>query len=263
MTEEVQAPSSVYDELLDSKILQTQDDVILERFRQRIKPYFIVTGFLFAFLLLEIFRWMTNAPPLPIVVGGLFIISMSFVLFQIKDCKDDLKFVRLGKHGEPDVIDVLNEIGNDSEQTIHKAVNINGREVDYILVDQAGVILIRVCNWRTPTNSAAIIEYDDDEMLLNGYRPDENPIANLKGLRKFIENQLYVGLGKPISIENIVVFPEWFVKTPVERVSTSVINPRELNAMLRKREGVLSDNDTCLLNYHVSKLVKNTNKALA
>lgn len=259
MVEEVHASSSsVYEDLLDSKAEQSQDEVILERFRQRIKPYFIVTGFLFAFLLLELFRWLTSAPPLPIVVGGLFIISMSFVLFQIKDFKDDLKFVRLGKHGEPNVLDVLNAKVEENEFTIHKAAVIDGHEVDYILVDSSGVMLIRVCDWRTPTNSAAIIEYNDDEMLLNGYRPDENPIATLKSLRKWIENQLYVGIGKPIAIENVVIFPEWFVKTPSERVGVSVINPRELKDLLGERVGGLSDNDTCLLNYHVSKLVKNS-----
>lgn len=245
-----------YKELLESNQGFRQDDIIKEQFQQRIRPYFLVTGFLFACLLLEIFRWYTQAPPLPVVVFGLFLVSMVFAIYQLKDFKDHLKFIRLGKAGEPVVQDVIHNYSEQSGSTVYKNVAVGREQIDFVVVNQAGIVLINVCDWRTPRNSEAMINYSDEEILLNGYRPDSSPLEYMHTVRKWLENKMYVSLGKPIDIGCVVVFPEWFVKTPKERVSVKVINPRELTAVLESRSGNLSDNDKTLLNYHIAKIIK-------
>ncbi len=137
---------------------------------------------------------------------------------------------------------------------------IGKEKVDYIIANQSGVVLVKVCDWRTPSNDEAIINYDDEQILLNGYRPDANPIEPLKNVKQWIENKLYASLGKPIDVECLVVFPEWFVRSPREHVVVQVINPREMKKVLEERRSVLSDNDKTLLNYHIAKLInKNRN----
>ena len=261
MAEDVQSQRAAeYKELLESNQVFRQDDIIREQFQQRLKPYFLVTGFLFACLLLEIFRWYSKAPPLPMVVLGLFLVSMVFAVHQLKEFKAHLKFIRLGKNGEPQLGDVIHEYSEQANSTVYKNVVIGKQTIDHVIINKAGMVLVNEYDWRTPRNSEAVIHYDDEEILLNGYRPDTNPLTHMKTVRKWLENKLYVGIGKPIAVECVVVFPEWFVKPPKEHTSVKVINPREMRGILEKRINSLSDNDKTLLNYHLTKIIKQNSK---
>ena len=261
MVEDVQSQRAAeYKELLESNQIFRQDDIIREQFQQRLRPYFLVTGFLFACLLLEIFRWYTQAPPLPMVVLGLFLVSMAFAIFQLKEFKDHLKFMRLGKKGEPRLDDVIGNYSEQTGSTVYKDIVIGKEKVDFVIINQTGMVLANVYDWRTPKNSEAVINYDDEEILLNGYRPDANPLVSMQTVRKWLENKLYVSIGKPIDVECVVVFPEWFVKSPKDRPSVKVINPREMSRVLESRVNVLSDNDKTLLNYHLTKIIKHKTK---
>ena len=245
-----------YNDVLEEAHVGQQDIIVREKLDQRIRPYFLVTGFLFAFLLLETYRWYMNVPPMPIVVLGLFVALLVFVVFQLADYKDHFRYLRLGKQGEPLLPEVIKAHSDQTGSTIYKNVVVGKQQVDYVIANQAGVVLVSVCDWRTPSNSEAIINYDDEQILLNGYRPDANPIEPLKTVKQWIENKLYASLGKPIDVECLVVFPEWFVRSPNEHVVVKVINPREMKKVLEERRSVLSDNDKCLLNYHIAKLIK-------
>ena len=249
-----------YDEVLEDVQVNHQDGIVREKLDRRIRPYFLITGFLFAFLLIETYRWYMNIPPMPIVVFGLFIASVVFVAYQLADYKDHFRFLRLGKQGEPLLQDVIKSHSDQTGSTVYKNVVIGKQEIDYVITNQSGVVLVNVCDWQTPSSDEAIINYDDEQILLNGYRPDANPIEPLKSVKQWIENKLYAGFGSPIEVECLVAFPEWFVRTPSEQVTVRVINPRELTKLLAGRKNVLSDNDKTLLNYHMAKLInKNRN----
>jgi len=248
-----------YDDVLEDAQAHHQDSIVREKLDQRIRPYFLITGFLFAFLLVETYRWYMNIPPMPIVVFGLFVASVVFVAYQLADYKDHFRFLRLGKRGEPLLHDAIKSHSDQTGSTVYKNVVLGKQKIDYIIANQAGVVLVNVCDWRTPSSDEAIINYDDEQILLNGYRPDANPIEPLKHVKQWVENKLYGNLGKPIDVECLVVFPEWFVRSPRDHVVVRVINPREIKNLLEERRTILSDNDKTLLNYHIAKLI-NKNK---
>ena len=244
-----------YDDALEDTQANNQDGIVREKLDRIIRPYFLVTGFLFAFLMLEIYRWYMNVPPMPFVVFGLFIASVVFVAYQLADYKDHFRFLRLGIKGEPLLYEAIKSHSNQTGSTVYKNVVMGKQKVDYLIANQAGVVLVNVCDWRTPSKDEAVINYDDEQILLNGYRPDANPIEPLKDVKQWIENKLYASLGKPIDVECLVVFPGWFVRSPKEYVVVQVINPREIKKVLEERSNVLSDNDKTLLNYHLAKLI--------
>mgnify|MGYP003645763655 FL=1 len=193
-----------YDDVLEEGRVNHQDRIVREKLDRRIRPYFLITGFLFAFLLVETYRWYMNIPPMPIVVFGLFLASVVFVAYQLADYKDHFRFLRLGKRGEPLLHDVIKLYSDQTGSSVYKNVVMGKQKVDYVVANQAGVVLVNVCDWRTPSNDEAIINYDDEQILLNGYRPDANPIEPLKNVKQWIENKLYASLGKPIDVECLV-----------------------------------------------------------
>ncbi len=217
-----------YDDMLEDARSNHQDNIVREKLDQRIRPYFLITGFLFAFLLVETYRWYMHVPPMPIVIFGLFIASIVFVAYQLVDYKDHFRFLRLGKKGEPLLHDAVKSHSEQTGSAVYKNVVMGKQEIDYVIANQTGVMLVNVCDWRTPSNNAAIIHYDDEQILLNGYRPDANPIESLKNVKQWFENKLYASLGKPINVKCLVVFPQWFVRSPSEHVVVRVINSREI-----------------------------------
>ena len=245
-----------YDDLIEATQVSHQDSIVRDKLDQRVRPYILVLGFLCAFLLLETYRWYLQAPPMPVVILGLFLASVIYVVVQLAEYKDHIKFLRLGKHGEPLLADVVKEYSDQTGSTLYKNVAMGKESIDYIIANQSGVVLLNICDWRTPSNNEAVIHYDEEEILLNGYQPDANPIVPLKTVKKWLENKLYASLGKPIDVDCVVVFPEWFVRKPLEEVVVKVVNPREIMSILENRKNHLSDNDKCLLNYHVAKLIK-------
>ena len=243
------------DNVRDEMQVGAQDIIVREKLDQRIRPYFLIIGFLFAFLLLETYRWYMQVPPMPFVVLGLLIALVVFVVYQLADYKDHFRFLRLGKKGEPYLREVVSIHSDETGSTVYKNVTVGKENIDYVVAGQSGVVLINVCDWCTPTNNEAMIHYDNEQILLNGYRPDANPIEPLKTVKQWMENKLYATLGKPIDVECLVVFPEWFVRAASEPVVVRVVNPREVKTILEERANNLSDNDKCLLNYHIAKLI--------
>ncbi len=244
-----------YNNVLDDTNISQQDKIVREKLDQRIRPYFLITGFLFAFLLLETYRWHMQIPPMPIVVLGLFIASLIFVMFQLADYKDHFRFLRLGKKGEAKISNVIKDYCEQTGSTTYKNVSVGKQDIDYVIASQSGVTLVNVCDWRTPSNNEALIDYDNEQILLNGYRPDANPIDPLKEVKQWLENKLYANLSKPIEVSCLVVFPDWFVRSPSEDVVVRVVNPREVGNILKQPSIGLTDNDKCLLNYHLAKLI--------
>lgn len=245
-----------YEDLLDINEDNGQDQLIRKNLYLRLRPYYIVTGFLFSLLLLEIFRWFADAPPLPIVVLGLFLISLGFAFYQLRDVKDRMNFLQLGKHGEPDAAVVLEKFHTENASRLHRDVVIGNNVVDFVLVDHAGIALINVLELPAPMNSEAVISYNDDQVFLNGYRPEENPLDALRAVHKLLGSKLFAVIGKTITIDSVVIFPEWFVEKPKHECVSKVINPRQLPEILRKRTSMLSDNDASLLKHHSAKLFK-------
>lgn len=244
-----------YDDVLDSIPVSHQNRIVKEKLDQRIRPYFLITGFLFSFLLIEIYRWYMDIPLMPLLVLALFLASLVFVVYQLTDYKDHFRFLRLGKHGEPSLSEVIKDHSDQNGSSVYKNVVIAKEKINYVIASQAGVMLVNVYDWRAPSNDVAVINYDDEQILLNGYRPDANPIEPMKTVKQWVENKLYANLGKPVDVKCLVVFPEWFVRTPAEPVLVKVINSREMKKVLDEQNNVLSDNDKTLLNYHIAKLI--------
>jgi hypothetical protein len=245
-----------YEDLLEVNQDQGQDRLIRKNLNSRLRPYYIVTGFLFSIFLLEIFRWLADAPPLPIVVLGLFLISLGISFYQLRDVRDRINFLNLGKQGEPDAASVLDEFHIDNANILHQDVVIGDDFIDFVLIDHAGIVLINILELQVPMNREAVISYSDNQVYLNGYRPEENPLEVLRSAQKSLGSNLYAAIGKSVPIESIVIFPKWFVEVPKEHCNAKIINPRNLLEVLQKRKALLSDNDASLLKHHTTRLFK-------
>lgn len=234
----------------------SQDRVIRAQFEKYLRPYILIILFLSALLALEFYRWYTQTPPLPGVFLGLFLIGLTYTAYRINEYRDHLRFIQLGRKGEPEVIDVLEKIQANTDVNIFKKIKFGNYKIDYILSTKAGVFLINKINWYAPINTEAVVQYNDDEILLNGYRPDANPIVPQKNVTAWLSEKLNQGTSRSIQVKAIVIFPDWFVKTPQEATTVKVMNPRELETYLLGKTNVLSESEKALLDIQLGELIK-------
>lgn len=233
----------------------SQDRVIQAQFEKYLRPYILIILFLSALLALEFYRWYTLSPPLPGVFLGLFLIGLTYTASRIHEYRDHLRFIQLGRKGEPEVLDVLKKFQINADIQLFKEIKFGSYKVDYILSSKAGVFLINKINWYAPINTEAVVQYNDDEILLNGYRPEANPIVWQKNVAAWLTKKLNKGTSQSIRVKAIVVLPGWFVKTPQESTSVKVMNPRELETYLLDNANILSENEKRLLDYQLEKLI--------
>ncbi|MEM8843788.1 MAG: NERD domain-containing protein [Pseudomonadota bacterium] len=243
-------------ESIDDDSVTNQDKIIRERFVQTLRPYILFVIMLMTLLALEIYRWYTQSPPLLGLFVGLFLVALTYTAYRISEYKDHFHFLRLGRKGEPDVSRLLADYSNDRGYTLYKDISFGKAKVDYILVSGAGIFLITIVNWHAPVNNEAIIDYDDEEMLLNGYRPDANLLSVLKQITSKLEDKFSNEIKLPALIKPLIIFPGWFVKSPKESTKVVVMNPRDLMGYLEGNAELLSDNEITLLNYKLSKLIR-------
>ena len=194
-----------------------QDKIIRGQLEQLLRPYILIIVILFALLVLEMYRWYTQSPPLPGVFIGLFLMALTYAVYRICEYKDHYHFLRLGKNGEPDIAAVLTNFSNRSGGTIYKDISFDKAKIDYVVVNGAGLFLINLINWHAPANNEAIIQYDDEEILLNGYRPDANPLIVQKQVKNWLEDKFSKEFKTPILVQPVLIFPGWFVKTLMKK----------------------------------------------
>ena len=234
-----------------AELTNNQDKIIRAQFDKYLRPYVLITLFLSGLLTLEIYRWVTQSPPLPGVFTSLFLVGLTYTIYQIHEYRDQLRFIHLGRKGEPNTSEILEKYQSKQNVNVYTDVKFGSSKVDYIVTNKTGVFLINIINWHAPINSEAVIEYNDDELLLNGYRPDANPVIKQKTIKDWLGIRLQKIGNQYVPVKAIVIFPGWFVKTPKEITSVRVMNPRELEDYLEVDNDVLSNDQKTDLDYQI------------
>ena len=242
-----------------AEIRNNQDRIIRAQFEKYLRPYLLIILFLTGLLALEIYRWVTQSPPLPGLFTGLFLVGLTYALYQIHEYRDQLRFIHLGRKGEPDTSEVLKKYQSKNDTSVISDVKFGSDSVDYIVTNRSGVFLINIINWYAPINKEAVIQYNDEELLLNGYRPGANPVVKQKFIAHWLTDKLNKDSDYKVEVKAIVIFPDWFVETPQESAFVKVMNPRELESYLDNNGSVLSQEEKTLIDYRLQELIKNKN----
>ncbi|MEM7304164.1 MAG: hypothetical protein AAF372_01410 [Pseudomonadota bacterium] len=239
----------------DSDLENNQHKIIRAQFEKYLHPYMVMELILFALLALEIYRWHTQSPPLPGIYFALLLFGLTYTAYRIHEDKDYLRFIHLGRYGEPDASILLDKYSKKSDIKVFKDTSFGDFKVNYIIVDKAGVVIVKIINWYAPANTEAVVRYNDDEILLNGYRPEANPLVGQKHLAKWLVEKLNRDTDVRVNMQSLIMIPEWFVEPPQETTAVRVINPRELTGYLESRPKALSRSDKLLLDDHIERLV--------
>ena len=236
----------------DSQII---DQTIQMKLSDQFRPYILISGMLLLFTLLEWYRWLEQLPPVPILMSGLFIFSVVIAFVKQRQFHQEIGFLSYGKKGEKSISYYLKNLINSSNARVFKNVKIYENTYKYIVSAKFGLMIIDVIDLQPPENGEANVVYKNNNLTLNGYPMDRNPVEDMKNSCDILQNTLQLSSNKMFSVYGVVVFPNWYVKQHGNSV-IRIINPRQLPEVYKNIYRNTTIDEQCLASYHLGKYIR-------
>lgn len=118
-----------------------------------------------------------------------------------------------GLDGERVVADCLDELRAHGYRVFHDipSERDGGANVDHLAIGPGGIFVIETKTRSLPETRPAVVTYDGRTLLVDGYAPDRDPIAQVKAIAREVCEWLRAETSRDVSplVRPVVVFPGW------------------------------------------------------
>lgn len=207
----------------------------------------------------EWWRSFTNSPPHPIIYSIVAVAAVAYTTRKIVIARRKLKKLRLARDGERAVGQYLEGLREKGYRVLHDIVGDNFN-IDHLLIGPKGIFTIETKTMSKPAKGKPEIDYDGTQILVNGFKPDRDPVVQAKAQAYWIKELISELTGKTVVVRPTVVYPGWFINQTCKggRPNVWVVNPKALSAFIENSVGELSDEDVHSFHSHLSRYVRNT-----
>jgi Nuclease-related domain len=247
------APLRYAGQSLDEEIQRVMEDDVL--------PYIAMVAFVLILALHEWWRWYAKSPPQPIPFTVLAVGAFAYTVRKVVLARRQLRTLRLARDGERVVGQFLEGLRENGYRVLHDIVGDNFN-IDHLLIGPKGVFTIETKTLSKPARGKAEIDYDGTQILVNGFKPDRDPVVQAKAQAHWIKELVKELTGKSITVQPTVVYPGWFINQTQKgsRPDVWVLNPKALATFIDNSDGELSDEDVRSFHAHLSRYVRNTER---
>jgi hypothetical protein len=184
-------------------------------------------------------RWArTQVNPWYWMVWGLVIVAIG--VWQWFRIQPQLANYRRGLRGEREVGRFLERMRSLGYDVFHD-IRGDGFNVDHALIGPGGVFAIETKSRSKPAHGRAEITYDGARVLVDGFEPDRDPIAQAEASADHLRQILEQMTGRrDIYVRPVVLFPEWWVHRQPPDCNVWVLNPKALPSFLEHEPERLS-----------------------
>ncbi|MFO1433036.1 MAG: nuclease-related domain-containing protein [Candidatus Competibacteraceae bacterium] len=238
---------------------QSLDEAIERLFEDDFVPYVLGTAALFVMAMMEWWYWYLQSPPQPIPLTLMLLVMALGTARKFVRVRRRIRQLKLARDGERAVGQYLEQLRERGYRVLHDLVG-EGFNVDHVLIGPASVFTIEAKTIRKPARGKTEVEYDGEQITLNGLKPDRDPITQGKAQAHWRRGLLEDTTGRRIEVWAMVLYPGWFVKllTAASRLDVLVLNPKSLPGFLEKSGIKLSLEEITLITYHLSRSIRTT-----
>ena len=222
-------------------------------------PYGLYPGVFAILAVMEWIRWELRLPPtlgsailLTVITATAALISIR----RIRRVQSQIAHLHLGLEGEISIGQFLDEhCPGRGYKVLHDLV-ADGFNVDHIVIGPGGVFVIETKTNSKPTG-AAKITYDGTGVLINGARPDRDPIAQAKACAGHARELLAKTTNRraeTIPVRPVVLYPGWFIQGDSAGREVWVLNENAFLKWIERERLRLSPEDVGLFYLHLSTL---------
>lgn len=177
----------------------------------------------------------------PFILTTIAIITILYAWNKIVPIRHVVKNLKLGRDGERFVGQMLEQLRGKGYRVFH---DIPGPSfnIDHAIVGPAGIFTIETKMRTKPLRGAGKIFYDGNTVRLEGNRPVDEPLHQVRAQAHWLAALLNDGRASKHKVRPILVFPEWYVERTGRRDKDDiwVLNPKALDTFLDHEPPVLS-----------------------
>ncbi len=225
-------------------------------------PIMIAT-LLVAFAAIEWWRYYVPQPPKPILVTFMASFATIWAGIRIRKFRPQLHSLRLARDGERAVGQFLERLREDGYKVFHDVIG-PGFNLDHVLVGAGGIFTIETKTFSKPVGSDAKVKFDGEHILVNGLKPDRDPVVQARAQARWLRELLSESTGRKFPVRPVILFPGWFVEQNKSSARELwVLNPKALRDFLRYEAEVLAHEDVTLAAFHLSRFIRSAGTATA
>ena len=213
--------------------------------------YLTIALFIAALAFLECFYWYFNVPRQPITALIISAATIPYCYMKMKKIENLIQNAKLGRDGEREVGQVLEELRADGYAIFHDIVG-NGFNIDHVVVTPNGIFVVETKTYSKPLGG--IVAFDGHSVALTGQKPNEKIVSQAISNAGWVRKELEKSTGKYFPVTPVLVFPGWFVEKPYHNNPIWVTNPKWLQWEIPKKPQTLSAEDVDKVTFCLSLL---------
>ena len=119
--------------------------------------------------------------------------------------------LKLGRDGERIVAEELDKLRANGAHVFHD-VPANGFNIDHVVLCDCGIYAIETKTWSKPQSRDARIRFTDTGIVVDGHRPDRDPVTQVQAEAKWLVRLLKEWTDKVFPVRGAVLIPGWFIE---------------------------------------------------
>jgi Nuclease-related domain len=220
--------------------------------------YFVM--FATVFVILTLYDWyfaILNLPRNPLATTAITGVVIAYCAFRIYRVFKKIEPLKLGRDGERIVAEQLDVLKQQGAVIFHDVV-ADGFNLDHVIFSKFGIFVVETKTRSKPITDSkdSIVTYDGNVLLVDGFKPDRDPVAQSQMNARWLANELQKSTGKTFAVKPVVLFPGWFVKSSIRDSTVWVLEPKAFPKFVQNETEKLSDADLHLAVYHMNRMVR-------
>lgn len=234
---------------------QSLEEEIQRILDDKVNEYGFWVCSLFGMVGFEWVAWYLKVPRHPLLFSLLLLPIAGYAAIRMWSYKRRIRNLKQGRDGERAVGQYLELLMEGGYRVFHDIIG-NHFNVDHVLIGPAGVFSIETKTISKPVKGSSEIVYDGESVVVNGFSPDRNPVAQAKAQANWLRELIEESTGKAVRVRPVVLYPGWFTGKHPKGAEVWVLNPKNLPAFLAHEDHSLSHEDVKLVSYHISRYVR-------
>jgi hypothetical protein len=166
-----------------------------------------------------------------------------------------IRRLKLGRDGERAVAEQLDVLKGQGAVVLHDLIG-DGFNLDHVILSSQGVFVVETKTHSKPIKGSPTVTFDGKRLLVNGFEPERNPVAQAEGNARWLAQMLRSSTGKEFPVRGVVLFPGWFVERCPEGSSVWVLNPKALPSFIEHEPNRVSESDLHMATYHLGRYIR-------
>ncbi len=234
---------------------QSLDEQINNILNEKLLSYGL---FAFGFFLLAAVAWIqlfTRSQINPWTFSGIAVLAIGYCGFGLWHTRKYLNRLRLGRDGERKVGEELDKLKRQGAIVFHDLI-ADDFNIDHVVLSRNGIFVLETKTRSKPARGSANVTFDGESLLINGFKPDRNPITQVQSNARWLSEMLRDSTGREFPVRPVVLFPGWFVENLRKGCSVWVLNPQALPSFIQHEPTRINENDLHLATFHLGRYIR-------